>query len=344
MDIHRLSSFDYRYRKIKKTTLFIVIGMLVLMSSIGCSNNPQSAEKINLIASSWPASAPFYVALDKGYFQQEGLDAAFQPATTGQQGLNAILSGTSDFCAAADTPIASAAISGKPISVIATIAKIDPAVLIIAKKESGISAAADLKSKKIGVTDGTGAEFFLNMYLVVNHISAGDVQIVNIAPDQIIDALLNGQVDAVSTWSPYYLELQNTLGSDAVVFTDPNLYTSTWNVAVTQEFARNNPQHIQKFLRAIIQANRFIQEHPADARSISAKYIGTDSSIYQSDWPNYRFTAALDQSLILNLEDQARWMLQSGSGSVSTTPNFLDYIDTDGLKAVQPDAVNITQK
>jgi NitT/TauT family transport system substrate-binding protein len=326
----------------KKTALFVIIAVLVILSAIGCAHNQQPAEKIKLIASSWPASAPFYVALDKGYFQKEGLDPAFQPATTGQQGLTAILGGTSDFCAAADTPITSAAIAGKPIVIIATITEISPAIMVVAKKESGISTAANLKSKKIGVTYGSGAEFFLNIFLVVNHIDAGDSQIINIAPDRIVEALLTGEVDAVSTWSPYYIQLQNILGSDAVTLTDRNLYTSTWNVVVTREYARNNPGRIQKFLRAIIQANSFIKGHPEEARSISASYIGTDSSIYQQDWPNYNFTAVLDQSLILNLEDQARWMLQNGLGTVKTPPNFLDYIDEDGLKAVQPDSVRLT--
>jgi NitT/TauT family transport system substrate-binding protein len=330
--------------EMKKITILTLLAILVLISLSGCTNNQRPADKINLIASSWPASTPLYVALDKGFFQQQGLDSVFQPATTGQQGLEAILAGTSDFCAAADTPIANSAIKGKPIAVIATVSQIAPAILIIARKDSGILTATNLKGKKIGVTAGSGAEFFLNIYLVANHISLSDVQISNIAPDKIEAALLNGQVEAVSTWSPYYLELQNQLGSDAVVLTDPDLYTSTWNIVVTREFASHYPERIQKFLRAIIQANRFIKDQPQEARSIAAKYIGTAGSIYQSDWPNYQFTAVLDQSLILNLEDQARWMLQTESGAVKAPPNFLDYIDASGLKAVQPDAVRLTQR
>jgi len=111
---------------------------------------------------------------------------------------------------------------------------------------------------------------------------------------------------------------------------------------VTREYARNNPGRIQKFLRAVIQAKGFIKGHPEEARSMSASYIGTDSSIYQRDWLNYNFTVVLDQSLILNLEDQARWMLQSGLGTVKTPPNFLDYNDMESLKAVQPDSVRLT--
>jgi NitT/TauT family transport system substrate-binding protein len=328
----------------KKITILWIVAVLMLIGVSGCTDSQRPVEKVILMASSWPASAPFYVALDRGFFRQQGLDVTLQPATTGQQGINAVLAGTSDYCAAADTPIAKSAVVGGPIEVIATVAEINPAILIIASKESGISTSADLKGKKIGATTGSGAEFFLNVYLLANHIRIEDVQIINIAPDAIESSLLNKQVDAVSTWSPYYLELQNILGSDAVVLTDPDLYTSTWNLVVTREYARNNPGQIEKFLRAIIRANRFIKDKPQQARSISAKYIGTASSIYRNDWSNYQFTAVLDQSLVLNLEDQARWMLQNGAETARTPPNFLDYINTNALQVVQPDGVRLTTR
>lgn len=318
--------------------------MLVLAVITGCGENkPPRLEKTTIAVLPWPASAPIYIAQEKGYFQGEGLEVTIQPVTTGQEGLNAMLSGSSDFSGAADTPIARTAVSEKPISVIATITHIDQAILIIAKKSSGIEAVDDLKGRKIGVTRGAGAEFFLNIFLTVNHISNQDVQVINIAPDTIVSALLNGEVDAVSTWSPHYLELQNKLGSDALILTDPTLYTQTWNLVVTQDFARKNPEKIEKLLRAIIQANRFIQGNPQEARSISSRYIGTDSSIYETDWMNYHFTATLEQSFLLNLEDQARWMLQSESGERKVIPNFLDYIYTDGLKKVQPGNVRVTK-
>ena len=57
-------------------------------------------------------------------------------------------------------------------------------------------------------------------------------------------------------------------------------------------------------------------------------------------WGQHQFAVSLDQSLILALEDEARWTAET-SGSGATIPNFLDFIYADGLKAVQPDAVTI---
>jgi NitT/TauT family transport system substrate-binding protein len=58
-------------------------------------------------------------------------------------------------------------------------------------------------------------------------------------------------------------------------------------------------------------------------------------------WPSYRFNVALDQSLILALEDETRWAIKSKLTGRTDTPNYLDYIYLGGLQSVAPSAVTI---
>jgi NitT/TauT family transport system substrate-binding protein len=69
-----------------------------------------------------------------------------------------------------------------------------------------------------------------------------------------------------------------------------------------------------------------------------------DMDMLSEIWALYDFNIVLDQSLILNLEDQARWMMKQEVGDTTTAPNFLDFMYTDGLKKVQPNAVRIAGK
>jgi len=341
-------------RPVPRKTALIWVCAVVLVAAIisgvmGCSrrddhNGRTQGDKFTAVALPWPGSNPLYVGMEKGYFKEEGLDFRLQPVATGKMGLEAVLSGKADCTGAADTPIARAVIDGKRISVIATIAYIQRAIIIIAKKESGISKPGDLKGKTIGVTFGAGAQFFLHIYLVANHINPYDVRIVNITPDNTVDALLDNQVQAVSTWSPHKLVLLEKLGTNAVILDDPALYLQSFNMVATQQYAKNNPVRIRKFLRALLRADTFIQENPDEARAIMSKYIGTANTLYQKEWSDYIFTTVLDQSLVLNLEDQARWMIQQAKGTTQNTPNFMDYIDVGPLKAVQSNAVRIIGK
>jgi len=331
---------------LKTMTALPIVVAFFLTGIIGCTpkedkSAPKQLEKITIAVTPWPASAPIYVAHEKGYFREEGLDVTLHSYISGHLGLDAVLSGKMDLATCGDTPIARAVLDGKPVAVVATISEIDWAIRIIARKDRAISTPNDLRGKKIGLVRGTTADFFLHTYLAVAYINPRDIRVVNIATDKLVDALLKGEVDAVSTWSPFTLVLLERLGSKAVILDQPNIYIMTWNIAVMQQFAKNSPERIKKFLRAIVMANRFIREHPDEARTISAKHIGTDSPLYEREWPDCDFAAKLGQSLILNLEDQARWMINEEIGSTRRPPDFMNFIYTDALKAVRPGAVTI---
>lgn len=325
-----------------------VIAVLVLVLTVVLildrgRNATGPLEKITIAVSPWPASAALYVAHEKGFFRDEELDATLLSFVSGHLGLDAVLSGKTDFAAAGDTPIARAAVNGKHPAVVATVSKIDRAILIIARKDRGISAPADLKGKKIGLVAGTTAEFFLHIYLATSLIDPKDVRIVNLETKKVVDALLNGEVDAVSTWAPHTIMLREKLGNNALILHEPGIYMMTWNIVASQDFVKNHPEPVTKFLRAIFRANTFMRDHPDEARAIAAKHIGTNSGLYKDEWKDHDFTAVLDQSLIVNLEDQARWMLKR-DGSGQKTPNFMNFMYTDGLKSIKPESVRIAGK
>jgi ABC-type nitrate/sulfonate/bicarbonate transport system substrate-binding protein len=86
---------------------------------------PKQLEKIAIAVTPWPASSPIYVAHEKGYFRDEGLDVILHSYISGHLGLDAVLSGKVDLATCGDTPIARAVIDGKPVAVAATISEIE---------------------------------------------------------------------------------------------------------------------------------------------------------------------------------------------------------------------------
>lgn len=321
--------------------LVIALAAVVILNR--GSNATAPREKITIGVTPWPASAALYVAHEKGFFRDEGLDATPHLYVSGHLALDAALTGQADLAAAGDTPIARAAVNGKQPAVVATVSKIDQAILVIARKDRGISAPTDLKGRKVGLVAGTTAEFFLHVYLTASLIDPKDVRIVDLPTEKVVDALLNGEVDAVTIWAPHTIVLRERLGDDALILHEPGIYVMTWNIMASQDFIKNHPEAVKRFLRAIFWANSFINDRPEEARAIAARHIGTDSAFYTNEWKDYEFTAVLDQSLIVNLEDQARWMIKK-DGSGRKTPNFMGLIYTGGLKSIKPESVNIAGK
>jgi len=326
-------------------TLLAVMLALLFSAAPGCDpkGQPVRMERISLAVSPWPASAAVYIAQEKGYFREEGLEVALHNYLSGHLGLNAVLAGKEDMATAGESPIARAALEGKPISVVATICEIDQGILVIARKDRGISSLSDLKGKRIGLAVTSAADYFLHVFLTTNGMNPREVRIIDMAPDKAVASLLKGEVDAVSTWSPHTFVLREKLGDNALVLGDPGLYTLMWNLVATADYIKNNPGRVRKLLRAIVRANRFIADSPGEARVASRQYIGTESPFLEKEWGDYRFLAILDQSLILNMEDQARWMIKR-EGMRHRMPYFLDFIYTEGLNTVKPDAVRIAGK
>lgn len=316
------------------------LAVIILASVPGCSR-PTKPQKVTMAVASWPGSAPAYVAHAKGFFLYEGLDLTIVPEASGKSALAAVLAGEADFVGVTDTPIVRAILDGEKPAIIATTAVVNTSVVAVARKDRGIAGVTDLPGKRVGLPMGTTAEFFLHMYLTTSHVDPGTVMVVDVAPDAVTGELASGNVDAICVWAPYSTMAQEEIDGNAVVLSDPNVYVSTWNMVVRQDYARGNPQAVQAFLRAIVKANAFISDHPDEAHDIYSDYTGTAREFHQGDWDQYEFSVGLDQSLVLNMEDQARWMAQRQTGDLSGIPTILDFIYTDGLKAVQPDAVRI---
>jgi hypothetical protein len=61
-------------------------------------------------------------------------------------------------------------------------------------------------------------------------------------------------------------------------------------------------------------------------------------------WPEHRFSLTLDQSLIVAMEDETRWMMKNNLTNKSVMPNYFDYIYTNGMSTVKPESMNIIMR
>jgi NitT/TauT family transport system substrate-binding protein len=323
----------------------LAIGMLATLQ-LGCKpteNPPGSREKVTIAYSTASNAILAYIAFAKGFFTEEGLDAVPQPHAFGKLALNSVIEGKADIATAADTPIVFAIMNGKKITTLAVIQTSNRDNAIVARKDRGIAKPADLKGKKIGVPMGTSAEFFLYTVLLASGIESNQVTLVAMKPDQMAEAFEKGTIDAVAAFNPTIKHLEKKLSKRGTVFHEEALYTETFCIVAMQEYAQKNPEAVKKVLRAFIKAQTFVQQHDQEARALVADFIKLDRAALDEIWDIFTFKVTLDQALLVNFEDQTRWLLKSGSTSRKSMPNYLEYIYADGLYFVKPEAVRIVR-
>ena len=167
---------------------------------------------------SYAGTGLVFVAQVKGYFANEGLNVTLQPYTTGKSALDAALAGRAALATVADIPIMFAVTKGQPVSIVATISTVERDPGIIGRKDKGVLTLASLNGKRIGVTLGTSGHFVLDAFLIRQKLSTDDVTLRDLQPQELADALLKGDVDAVATWEPYLGSLRTQLGANGMIF------------------------------------------------------------------------------------------------------------------------------
>ena len=153
--------------------------------------------------------APVFVAKEKGYFAEQGLDVTLEPFPGGSDPVVLTASGQLDLGIGGAGPAFWNAIAqGLPIKVIAPgHAEGNPVAtpLMISKEdcESGaISSVADLKGKKVSVNARGATEYWLSQALGTAGLTLDDIDLQTLAFPDAVAALASGAVDAAMVGEP----------------------------------------------------------------------------------------------------------------------------------------------
>jgi ABC-type nitrate/sulfonate/bicarbonate transport system substrate-binding protein len=119
------------------------------------------------------------------------------------------------------------------------------------------------------------------------------------------------------------------------------LHYTFFIAAATKVFIHSHPQVIEKFLCALHNASQFIIGNPQSSKAIVSRYLKIDSHILEELGASYHFNVTLEQSLVLELENQTQWRIKSKQVVPKRLPNYLDFIYIDALKKVAPQNMTI---
>ncbi len=168
-----------------------------------------------------------------------------------------------------------------------------------------------------------------------------DVKLIDINPSALPGALKNKRVDVIVVWEPHAYIARNSLGGEAIRLPSSDIYRETSNFMVMNDFAQANPEALKKFLRAINKATEFIGKHKEESQVIVAERLKLDKEAMTTLWKDFIFEISLDESLLVTLEDEARWAIQNKLTDKTEVPNYLDYIYFDALDEVKTKAIGI---
>ncbi len=321
----------------------VAVTVMLAMAVAGCTQGrPEKytgpVEKITVAAAAYLTGALVYVAEDQGYFEENGLEVTIKDYESGKAAADALIAGEADISTSADFVFVSNSFDHADLRVLGTVATAQVKELV-ARKDKGITTTDDLIGKKIGVTKKSGAEFLLGVFLIFNALSYEDVELVDLKPSEIVEAISNGDIDATFTWDPYLYNIKKELGDNAISW--PGGQDFYFVLITKEDWIENNPAAAERFMKSLLEAEDYIKDNSEESKEFVRDRFDYESDYMDYSWPKQEFAVTLEQAMLIAFEDQARWRIKNKLTESTEVPNYLDYIYLDALEKVKPEAIGI---
>lgn len=263
--------------------------------------------------------------------------------THGKAALTELLANRADLAIVADVPVVIEVLKGAELDVVATIANSTNELAVVARRDLGVGQAGHLAHRRVGVTLGTSGEYFLWAFLVHHRIAPQSVQLVDLAPGALIDALRAGDVDAIATWQPVRREAELVFGAKAVSLMAPDAYAQGYLLVGRKKDVESRQPELRRLLAALLDAENYVQHHSTQAKSELAEIFKVSPETLGPSWEELTLEVELQQAQLVTLEDVATWAMGRGYVATQPMPNFLSSLSLDALLAVDPQRVTVVR-
>jgi NitT/TauT family transport system substrate-binding protein len=258
--------------------VFIVLLSVVLLMMAGSA---LAAEKVKIGHLALIPSLPTYVAMEKGFFAQEGLEVELVPFQSGTDIVDALIAGRIDAdCMSAITQIWFAAQSTperfKIFLVYAADSNVDNTMVVVVKKDSPLKDLKDLKGKKVGTFPGA-TSVSLARAIIKKQTDPQGVIFTEIPPANLIGALAAGQIDAYFSPEPFGM-IALSQGVGRYLIKSPCTLLGLkrgiagGGFAFSTQFVQERPEVAKKVKAAIEKGAAFIKTNEQEARGFLVKY------------------------------------------------------------------------
>src|SRR5215467_12424715 len=257
-------------------TIIAAVGLL-LASAAAQPAFTQTAEKLT-VRFTWKLKgeyAPLFVALDKGYYRAEGLDIELAEGSGAQTVLKLLASGNEKFGYGPAVSAAQAVSQGLPVKVVALYQTRAP-MGVISFPDVPLKTPRDLEGKRLAISVGETFGDMLVPFTRINNVDIDKIQRIQMDASARTTQFLTRKIDVMSVYLSNewpQIEKRANVKFNVLRVSEFGLNLLGASVIVGNAFAEQNPETVQKLLRATAKGYRDAMADPKGAAKAIAKYM-----------------------------------------------------------------------
>jgi NitT/TauT family transport system substrate-binding protein len=238
---------------------------------------------------------PCWVALEKGFFEKEGVKVEVVGIfKAGPELMSAFAAGALDMGYVGVAP-ATTAVANKTAKVVVLAQVNTEGSAIVVKRDGKVQSIPDLVGKSAVIPGHATVQDSLFRRALLKYKTQPDqVKIMVLKPPEMIGALRTDQTDAFIAWEPYPAKAV-TMGVGRILISSRDIWKDhpCCVLAADSGFLESHLEKAKGVVRAHVKAIDFIRQHREEAIKVGVKYTGMDEASVRLAMENVNYTPVL---------------------------------------------------
>jgi NitT/TauT family transport system substrate-binding protein len=254
--------------------VMLTLGAMCLIS--GAARAQDRDVKFSLDFISLGRHAPWYVALGKGYYKEEGLNVTILPAKGTADAIRSVATGTTEFGFIDIPSLVAAGSNAANVKIVAVNYQKPPYCVFSLNPGADIDTPKKLLNLELGSSTGSFVPKVWAAFMEMNGVDSKTMKVTNIDPAARVPMLVSGKVPAIDVFIMSEPSIRRAVpdAKPVCLFAgDYGLEIYANSIGVQDEFLQKNPDVVKKFVRASLRGWKDTLENPEEAAKIQLQYV-----------------------------------------------------------------------
>ena len=259
--------------------LSLVLAIVGLVVALGpdTPSAQQPPQKVVFALNWFPVGdhAAYWVALEKGYYRQRGLDVDMQNSKGSGDSIAKVDTGRADVGLADSAVVIASAARGTKVKVVGMVFDKSP-LNIWSRKDAPITKPKDLEGKSVAAPPGDGQRQMFPAFARLHGIDQSKVTWVNVEPAAKVPALAEKRVDAVADYTtglPFYEKAMGKGNAIMLPWADHGFDMYSMSIIASEKTMKERGPVLKAFLEASYLGWRDVMSDPKSALEIFKKRV-----------------------------------------------------------------------